>query len=25
VRIELTESGGVVHWHTAFNLQPVAF
>jgi nitrite reductase/ring-hydroxylating ferredoxin subunit len=25
VRIELTERDGVVHWHTAFNLQPVAF
>jgi nitrite reductase/ring-hydroxylating ferredoxin subunit len=25
VRIALTEEGGVVHWHTAFNLQPVAF
>jgi nitrite reductase/ring-hydroxylating ferredoxin subunit len=25
VRIELTESEGVVHWHTAFNLQPVSF
>lgn len=25
VRIELTEQDGVVHWHTAWNLQPVAF
>jgi nitrite reductase/ring-hydroxylating ferredoxin subunit len=25
VRIALTESDGVVHWHTAFNLQPLAF
>lgn len=25
VRIALTESGGVVHWHTAFNLKPVEF
>ena len=25
VRIALSESGGVVHWHTAFNLQPVEF
>jgi nitrite reductase/ring-hydroxylating ferredoxin subunit len=25
VRIELTERDGVVHWHTAWNLQPVAF
>jgi nitrite reductase/ring-hydroxylating ferredoxin subunit len=25
VRIEVTESDGVVHWHTAFNLQPLAF
>jgi nitrite reductase/ring-hydroxylating ferredoxin subunit len=25
VRIEVTERGGVVHWHTAWNLQPVAF
>ena len=24
-RIELTERDGVVHWHTAWNLQPVAF
>ena len=25
VRIALTERAGVVHWHTAFNLQPVSF
>ena len=25
VRIALTESDGVVHWHTAFNLKPVEF
>ena len=25
VRIDLTERDGVVHWHTAFNLQPIAF
>jgi nitrite reductase/ring-hydroxylating ferredoxin subunit len=25
VRIRLTEKDGVVHWHTAYNLQPVAF
>lgn len=25
VRIELSERDGVVHWHTAWNLQPVAF
>ena len=25
VRIELGEGEGVVHWHTAWNLQPVAF
>jgi nitrite reductase/ring-hydroxylating ferredoxin subunit len=25
VRIGLTESGGVVHWHTAYNLKPIAF
>ena len=25
VKIALTESDGVVHWHTAFNLQPVEF
>jgi nitrite reductase/ring-hydroxylating ferredoxin subunit len=25
VRIELTERDGVVHWHTAWNLHPVAF
>ena len=24
-RINLTERDGVVHWHTAWNLQPVAF
>ena len=24
-RITLTERDGVVHWHTAFNLQPVSF
>lgn len=24
-RIHLTESEGVVHWHTAFNLQPLSF
>lgn len=24
-RIDLTERDGVVHWHTAWNLQPVAF
>jgi nitrite reductase/ring-hydroxylating ferredoxin subunit len=25
VRIALTEKDGVVHWHTDYNLQPVAF
>jgi nitrite reductase/ring-hydroxylating ferredoxin subunit len=25
VRIALSESDGVVHWHTDYNLQPVAF
>jgi nitrite reductase/ring-hydroxylating ferredoxin subunit len=25
VRVELSESDGVVHWHTAFNLQPLVF
>lgn len=25
VRIDLSERGGVVHWHTAYNLQPVSF
>jgi nitrite reductase/ring-hydroxylating ferredoxin subunit len=25
VRIELTERDGVVHWHTAYNLQPISF
>lgn len=25
VKIDLSESGGVVHWHTAWNLQPVEF
>jgi nitrite reductase/ring-hydroxylating ferredoxin subunit len=25
IRIDLTERDGVVHWHTAWNLQPVAF
>lgn len=25
VPIAVTESGGVVHWHTAFNLKPVEF
>jgi nitrite reductase/ring-hydroxylating ferredoxin subunit len=25
VKIELTERDGVVHWHTAWNLQPLAF
>ncbi len=25
VRITLSEQGGVVHWHTAWNLQPVVF
>jgi nitrite reductase/ring-hydroxylating ferredoxin subunit len=25
VRIALTERDGVVHWHTDYNLQPVAF
>jgi nitrite reductase/ring-hydroxylating ferredoxin subunit len=25
IRIDLTEREGVVHWHTAWNLQPVAF
>ena len=25
VKITLTERDGVVHWHTAFNLQPVTF
>ena len=25
VKIELTESQGVVHWHTAYNLKAVEF
>ena len=25
VRIDLTEKDGVVHWHTAWNLQPMSF
>ena len=25
VKIAVTEHGGVVHWHTAHNLQPVLF
>ena len=25
VRITLSESGGVVHWHTAWNLSPIEF
>ena len=25
IKIALTESGGVVHWHTAHNLQPLEF
>lgn len=25
IRIEVSESGGKVHWHTAYNLQPLAF
>lgn len=25
VKIDLSESDGVVHWHTAWNLRPVAF
>lgn len=25
VKIELSEVRGVVHWHTAYNLQPLAF
>ena len=25
VRITLTEKEGVVHWHTSWNLQPIAF
>ena len=25
VKIALSEQGGVVHWHTAYNLQPVEF
>ncbi|WBY00868.1 Rieske 2Fe-2S domain-containing protein [Ramlibacter tataouinensis] len=25
VRIEVSEQGGVVRWHTAWNLQPLAF
>lgn len=25
VKINLSESGGVVHWHTNWNLQPMAF
>ena len=25
VKIEVTERDGVVHWHTAYNLQPVDF
>ena len=25
VKIDLTESSGVVHWHTAYNLKPIEF
>jgi nitrite reductase/ring-hydroxylating ferredoxin subunit len=25
VRIDLSESEGVVHWHTAWNVQPISF
>lgn len=25
IRIDLSEADGLVHWHTAFNLQPVEF
>jgi nitrite reductase/ring-hydroxylating ferredoxin subunit len=25
VRIDLSESDGVVHWHTAWNVQPISF
>jgi nitrite reductase/ring-hydroxylating ferredoxin subunit len=25
VKIELSETDGVVHWHTAYNLKPIAF
>ncbi|HNZ91851.1 MAG TPA: Rieske (2Fe-2S) protein, partial [Acidovorax sp.] len=25
VKIALSEVDGVVHWHTAYNLQPVEF
>ncbi|PZQ59404.1 MAG: 2Fe-2S ferredoxin, partial [Variovorax paradoxus] len=25
VKIELSERDGVVHWHTAWNLQPLQF
>lgn len=25
VKIDVSESGGVVHWHTAWNLQPISF
>jgi hypothetical protein len=25
VKIALSERDGVVHWHTAWNLQPLAF
>jgi len=25
VKIDLSEQGGVVHWHTAYNLKPVEF
>jgi len=25
VKIELTETDGVVHWHTAYNLKPFEF
>ncbi|XAH25055.1 Rieske 2Fe-2S domain-containing protein [Xylophilus sp. GW821-FHT01B05] len=25
VKIQLSEAGGVVHWHTAYNLQPLEF
>lgn len=25
IRINLSEAGGVVHWHTDFNLQPIEF
>jgi nitrite reductase/ring-hydroxylating ferredoxin subunit len=25
VRVDLSESEGVVHWHTAWNVQPISF